>query len=145
METDNLDERLLRAWLRLSTDISNNRIVKNMSYKEALICNILRREPGGPGLTATDLCERTRMLKSQMNHTLKSMEEKGLIVRERSQSDRRQVYVSLSSVNVSAFEKEHGKNLQLVDGVLDRFGRERGERLTGELEALLDIIEEVLI
>ncbi len=77
MDKEELDERLLCAWLRLTTVISNERVVTAMPYNEALICNILDQEADGVPLTATDLCEKTKMLKSQMNRTLNSMEKKG--------------------------------------------------------------------
>ncbi len=35
-----MNEKLLEAWLRLSTILSNDRIVSEMPYNEALICNI---------------------------------------------------------------------------------------------------------
>ncbi len=144
MKNDDLNEQMLNAWLRLSTDVSNDRLVKNMPFNEALICNILNQESSG-NITATDLCEKTKMLKSQMNRTLKSMEEKGLIVRERSMRDQRQVYISLSPEHRSLFEEEHEKNLQIVGVILDRYGRDKARALIDELTAITDIIEEVLI
>ncbi len=38
-----MNEELLEAWLRLSTILCNDRIVSEMPYNEALICNILHR------------------------------------------------------------------------------------------------------
>ena len=35
------NEALLTTWLRLSTSISNNRFVSEMSYNESLVCSIL--------------------------------------------------------------------------------------------------------
>ncbi len=142
MENDRQNEEMLRAWLRLSTDIPNTRIVKNMSYNEALICNILSGEEEN-SLTATDLCERTHMLKSQMNRTLNAMEEKGLIARARSRTGRRQNYIRLSAETRLLFEEEHKKNLALVGEVLDHYGRERAEELIENLNDILAIVEEV--
>ncbi len=145
METEDLDERMLNAWLRLTTVVSNERMVKAMPYNEALICNILDQEPKDAPLTATDLCEKTKMLKSQMNRTLNSMEQKGLIVRERAEDDRRKVYITLRPDHRSVFEEEHQKNLRLVDSLLERFGRKRGEELASDLNDIAEIAEEVLL
>ena len=82
-----MNEELLEAWLRLSTILCNDRIVSEMPYNEALICNILYRQEmqkEDKKLTATDLCKQTKMLKSQMNRTLQCMEEKKIITRQRS-------------------------------------------------------------
>ena len=74
----NLNEQILDAWIQLTTVIDNNRIVSEMPLNEALICRILS-ERGEKNITATYLCELTKMQKSQMNRTLTSMEEKGWI------------------------------------------------------------------
>ena len=95
-----LNEEVLDAWLRLTTAISNAKLVSDMPYNEALICNLLynsqKQQPDIP-LTATDLCKTTQILKSQMNRTLQSMEDKGLIERERSTLDKRQVFLRLNT------------------------------------------------
>ena len=72
-------EDVLNAWLRLTTTVNNVRLAGELPYYELLICGILYRnqKSGAPGsLTATELCGETRMLKSQMNRTLNSMEKK---------------------------------------------------------------------
>lgn len=140
---ENLDERLLSAWLQLSILISNDRVVSDMPFKEALICNILSKE-GGSRLTATDLCEKTKTLKSQMNRILTSMEEKGLIYRERSTEDKRQVYVTLNWEQSAAYQKEHSKNLQLVNAIIDKLGKEKTELIIEDLATVSAIAEEVL-
>ncbi len=145
MTSENLDERMLSAWLRLTSVISNERLVSGMPYNEALICHILQQEPTDHPLTATDLCEKTRMLKSQMNRTLNSMEEKRLIVREQCRTDHRKVYITMNEAHRDEFEQEHQKNLRLVDELLERFGRERGETMVGELNEISAIAEEIFL
>ncbi len=144
MDRDTLNEAMLNTWLRLSTALSNERIVKNMPYKEALICNILDQSGDDRPLTATDLCQKTKMLKSQMNRTLNDMEQKGLIVREACRTDRRKAYVHLNPAHADAFEEEHRKNLRLVDSILTHYGREKAETMMREMNALTDAIDEVL-
>ena len=92
-------ERLLSAWLTLSSTLWNERVVSGMTFNEAFVCNLLSHQaqeaPDQP-LTATDLCERTRLLKSQMNKVLSEMEKKGYIQRLRSTRDRRQIFLRLT-------------------------------------------------
>ena len=89
------NEALLKTWLRLSTSIINNRLVSEMSYNESLVCSILYPNTKmGMYMTATELCHFTKMLKSQMNRTLNILEEKKLILRRRSDTDKRQVMIS---------------------------------------------------
>lgn len=126
-----LNEEVLDAWLRLSTAISNAKLVSDIPYNEALICNLLynnqNERPDAP-LTATDLCRKTHMLKSQMNRTLQSMEDKGMIRRIRSTRDKRQVFLQLN-LDSPAFMSQHEKSLLLIDSMIAKTGKERAGQI----------------
>lgn len=141
MET--ISEELLSVWLKLSTSVSNDRLTSDMPYNEALICNILYRNPERK-FTATDLCNETKMLKSQMNRTLTSMEEKKLIVRERSAEDRRNVWILLNNAQIELYLKQHTKILAIVNSIVDKFGVERTENLVVMLKDIIKIADEVI-
>ena len=87
-----LSEEVIAAWMQLIAAVENRRVVSGLSFNEALVCNLLarRREEGGC-LTASELCVKTRILKSQMNAILRSLEDKGVITRTPSPADRRVV------------------------------------------------------
>lgn len=123
-----LNEQLLDAWVTLSTTVNNDRLVSEMSYNESILCNILYRSQTlcpSTKLTATDLCRETGMLKSQMNRTLNAMEQKGLISRERSLADKRQVYITFLEDNFPAYQKQHEKLLTLVDAITTQLGAQK--------------------
>ena len=80
-----LSEELLTAWLRLTSAIDNQRLVYGLSFNEAVVCSLLERESRRGGfLTASTLCARTGILKSQMNAILRSLESRGVISRQQS-------------------------------------------------------------
>ncbi|MFQ9515942.1 MAG: transcriptional regulator, SarA/Rot family [Eubacterium sp.] len=139
----NMNEELLEAWLRLSIMINNERLVSDMPYNEALICNILyrnqKREPG-KNMTATDLCNETRMLKSQMNRTLNSLEEKKVIKRQRSEQDKRQILIYLNEEQSDIYNRQHEKILELLGTVVEKFGKDR----TSEIITLFTMISDTL-
>lgn len=140
------NEELLSAWLRLSVIVSNDRLTSDMPYNEALICNILYGSylnGNTEGLTATELCHHSRILKSQMNRTLQSMEEKNLIKRQRSAADRRQVYISLNS-DCQLYQKQHAKILNLVDAVMKKLGEEQTDETIKILTNIANIADEVM-
>lgn len=142
-----MNEKVLEAWLRLSTTICNERIVSRMPYNEAVICGILyynEKAKKNEKITATELCTRVRMLKSQMNRTLNSMEEKGLIKRERSVSDKRQVYVTLNMENVEIYEQQHEKILEFVDTLLERIGKDKAGEIIRLFHLIADTADEVM-
>lgn len=141
------NEQLLDAWLRLSISINNARLVSELPYNEALICNILyRNQLQNPEkkLTATDLCSETRMQKSQMNRTLNSMEEKNLIIRKRSGKDKRQVFVLLNMNQTEIYEKQHKKVLKIVDTLIEKIGTEKAEQTLELFTMIAEIAEEVI-
>ena len=74
-----LSEELLTAWLRLTGAINNQRLVDGLSFNEAVVCGLLEREGRRGGfLTASELCAKTKILKSQMNAILRSLEPAGV-------------------------------------------------------------------
>lgn len=141
------NEQLLDVWLQLSTAINNERVVSDVPFNESLICNILYRtqmQDPDRRLTATDLCNATRMLKSQMNRTLNSMEEKGFITRERSETDKRQVYVTLNLDQALPYKDQHSKILELIDIIIDKMGEDKVLQTIDLLTQISNIAREVL-
>lgn len=144
---EDINEKILDAWLRISTIINNERLVSDMTYNESLICNILyRKQKENPdiNITATDLCNKTRMLKSQMNRTLNNLEKRGIIVRERSNIDRRQVFIMLDEKMVDTYMSQHTKILELVDSFVEKFGKEKTIEIVNVLNLISDMAEEVM-
>ena len=128
----NINEKVLGAWLKLSTTICNERIAKELPFNESFICGILHRnavEHPEKKMTATELCEQTNMQKSLMNRTLNSLEEKGLILRKRSEKDKRQVFVSMNMENADIYESQHKRVLGVVDAMLEKVGKEKAEEI----------------
>ena len=73
-------DRLLDAWLSLTSTLWNTRIVSSMSFNECHILGILLRHGDEQKpQTATGLIALTHMLKSQMNKVLTTLEQKGFI------------------------------------------------------------------
>ncbi len=141
------NEALLRAWLRMSTSVVNNRLVNELSFNESLICNILYREQllkQDSFLTATDLCLRTKMLKSQMNRTLTQLEMKGIIRRERSSGDRRQVFVMLDTERAGLYHQQHKRVLELVDAIIERIGEDKARQTIALLEEISTAADQLL-
>lgn len=141
-----ITEELLTAWLRLSTSINNPRIVSDLTYNESLICNLLynnlQTNPDN-SLTATDLCNQTKMLKSQMNRTLKSLEEKKLITKERSALDKRLIYITMNLEQAIDYQKQHEKILELIDTLIDKLGKDNTTKAIEIFNSISDIADKL--
>ena len=126
-------ERMLAAWLRVTASVAQVQQFQELRYNEAVICNILmKNEVENPGhkLTATDLCNESHMLKSQMNRTLSSMEAKGIIKRERSDVDRRRVFTTLRPGS-NIYERQHA------------VGEDDADKIVAMLNAISEAAEQV--
>lgn len=139
-------EALLREWLRLTAVICNRRMVSGMTFNEAVVCNHLlfqqEHDPEQP-LNATELCERTSLLKSQMNQVLSSLERQGFLERSRSRADRRQVELRLTRAGKTAYQEAHRQASALLLELVERMGTQRMDALAQELGAVVAAIQEI--
>ena len=128
----NGQEQLLEAWMAMEVSIRGNRLLSEFSMNEMLVCNVLYRQmqTGSAPVTATDLCNITHLLKSQMNRLLSSMEYNGLIRRERTPADKRESYVYLREESLPRYLKEHNHVLNIVAAVCSALGEEDTHALT---------------
>ena len=142
MNTDlKLQENLLYAWMEMSVFIRGNRILKDLSFNEVMICGMLHRQQDtDTPLTATELGERTNLLKSQINHILTDMEKRGLIQRTRSTTDKRVVYVQLSEEGRKRYLQEHAKVMEILEEVHQKLGSEKALELTNMLKQATTIV-----
>ena len=142
-------EALLSAWVDASIAIINERIVALLTYKESLVCRELKRAGavvGGSvaGLTATELCQTTRMVKSQMNHILTSLEEKHVVVRNRSEKDKRRIEVLLDASPDGLYQHQHDQLVAMVNRMASLMGTERAWETTQNMCELASVADWVL-
>ena len=131
-------------WLRLTCVIDNQRLVSHLPFNEALVCGLLAKaQQSGDCLTASDLCARTRILKSQMNAILRSLEDKGVIARQRSRSDRRQVELRLLPQGLERYMESHRQVLSMVDRLIGEMGEASVHTLLPLLRQAPDIFDTI--
>lgn len=125
-------EELLQAWIDMSLRIRGNRLVSGLSFNEIVICRILYEQQmqGGAAVSATDLCRRMQLLKSQINKLLTSMEKQGLIERVRSENDRRRMEIRLKPGAEQIYMTAHERILKIMSHVCDHLGEEQAQQLT---------------
>ena len=133
-----LNEELLEAWLRLSCVIDNQRLAADFPFNEALVCGLLSQ---GGCRTASELCARTRILKSQMNAILRSLESQGVIARQRSQTDRRQVELRQLPAGLERYRASHRQALDTVDRLISGMGEDAARQLLPLLRRAADAFD----
>lgn len=139
-------EALLRAWLSLTAVICNRRMVSGLTFNEAVVCNHLRhqqQQDPGHRLNATDLCEKTNMLKSQMNQVLSSLERQGYLTRSRSRTDRRQMDLALTEAGHQAYQAAHRQASALLTELVSRIGTDTADALTAQFDHIIAAIQDI--
>ena len=139
------EDRLLYAWLSLTSTLWNTRIVHTMTFNEAHVMGLLLRfGTQSDPLTATDLIRRTHLLKSQMNKILTTLESKGFITRLRSGSDRRMAHILLTEEGKAAYLAEHAGVEAILSQLTDRIGKERALRIAEDLTDVVRYLDDIL-
>lgn len=134
-------EDLLIAWLTCSMNIRANRFLSNLTFNQMIVCGFLAKNlrEGGNGLTATELCEVTGLLKSQMNKVLSQLDERDLIARRADPNDARRTVLTLAPCpdqeSMTAYEYEHEQIMAAVEAVTDALGEDKAQELTRLLHA----------
>lgn len=145
MDQDRLAaDRLLSAWLTLTSSLWNTRLVTSMTFNEAHVLGLLLRHISDAPMTATDLVAHTRLLKSQMNKLITTLEGKGFIARERSESDRRMIYIRLTPEGKAAYLHEHAGVDSILDQLIERIGAQRASAIADELNAVTQALTEII-
>ena len=136
-------DKLLDAWLNLTSTLWNTRLVISMPYNEAHVLGLLLRHCGEP-MTATDLIHRTHLLKSQMNKLLTSLEGKGFITRIRATEDKRRIEIRITPEGIVAYREEHKRVDAILLQLTDRIGTQRALQLTDDLNGIITVLDDIL-
>ncbi|MCI7735721.1 MAG: MarR family transcriptional regulator [Clostridiales bacterium] len=136
-------DKLLDAWLNLTSTLWNTRLVVSMPYNEAHVLGLLLRHCGEP-MTATDLIHRTYLLKSQMNKLLTSLESKGFITRVRAKEDKRRIEIRLTPEGVLAYREEHKRVEAILQQLTGRIGAQRALDIAQDLSEIVTLLDDIL-
>ena len=112
--------------MRLTAAMESCELVQGLSFNEALVCGLMSRGC----TTASSLCARTGILKSQMNAILRSLEQKGIITRSTDAADRRKQNLAFLPEGRSRYQASHRHTLALADQVIASLGEENSRTLT---------------
>lgn len=136
-------ENLLQAWLNMEMSIRGNRVLYEMSFNEMIVCHILlRAHDAGQNMTATDLCNRMHLLKSQMNGMITSLESRGIVTRTPSESDHRKSYVQITEAGRAVYDSEHTRIVHIMRNILSEINEEDAERCANVMQTATRIYEE---
>ena len=138
-------DKLLDAWLNLTSTLWNTRLVSSMTFNEAHVLGILlRHQSDEEPMTATDLIRRTRLLKSQMNKIITSLEGRGYVSRIRASLDKRMIHIHLTAEGERAYLEQHKAVEDILEQLIERIGAERALLVAAELSEITEILDDIV-
>lgn len=138
-----IHEDMLSSWVTFEGVMRRLMISDELTHQEICICNIIVNSTRP--VTATELCEKLSMHKSQMNRTLTRLEDKKIIIRERSEDDRRMMYIRLNEGHLSSYKKLHEESLRIAEALRKRLGPERADEVNGMIKELAVALNDIII
>ncbi len=153
-----LSEQLLETWLSFTSTVRNERIVKGFTFREIFILHILANQDTcktsaaksvqknipDRNITATDIVNQTSILKPQVNKILDSLESRKLIKRQRSDKDKRYVFISLTPYGRRQYLHEHKNIIDLIEQLISSLGESNTRKLISNLDSTAVIIGKLI-
>lgn len=96
------------------------------------------------GITLGDIIKATEMSVSAASKKVSILEKKGLIERNLSKTDRRNVYITLTEKGKDICEREKAKKHAWIEELIKRMGRDDMEQLLILANRAVDIINELV-
>ena len=95
-------------------------------------------------ITATDIVNQTSILKPQVNKILDSLESRKLIKRQRSDKDKRYVFISLTPYGRRQYLHEHKNIIDLIEQLISSLGEINTRKLISNLDSTAVIIGKLI-
>lgn len=78
-----------------------------------------------------------------MNRTLNFLEKREIITRQRSEEDKRQVYIIFNIENAGIYKAQHERILQCLDSIIAQIGEEKTRELIDTLTTVANIADDI--
>ena len=124
--------------LRLEERSLSHGAHKNLSVSEMHLLDAARAASSDPPLTMAVLASRVGVSAGSLTVAVKALEQKGYLLRTKSEADRRQVLVTLTDKAVTACGAHQKFHQEMVAQVAERLTEPQLSALAGALDALND-------
>lgn len=135
-----LEEELLRAYINMSVNIKENRLLSDLSFNEIMVMNLIVEEER----SFKELEERLNILKSQLNRIINDLKAKGLVETYIPLNDKRKLIIKKGH-NIELYNTEHERMLKLMSLVKNKLGEADFKKLIELLNETTNVIKGVKI
>ncbi|MGN1295001.1 MAG: MarR family transcriptional regulator [Bacilli bacterium] len=132
-----IEEAMLKAWINMSVNTRENRLLKELSFNEMLVLNMIKDKE----LSFKDLVNELNILKSQLNRVIQNLVKKNLIITYTPENDKRCLMIKKGD-NMELYEQEHARMILLMKKIRNQIGEENTLKLIDLLNQVALIVKE---
>ena len=108
-----------------------------------LLREIVMEREAGKKIISSELARRLAITRSAVSQIVTKLEQRGVVERQPSPTDRKIFYVVLSEASLNVFKKQCDEANKLINRVIEQFGKEKADRLIELYEDFASVFDQV--
>lgn len=138
------DNIVLTTMYRAGTVFRDPHLLCGLSFPELFACHVVRmNDQMNKPTRAKDLATSLEVSKPAISKLLNSMEEKGLIRRERRDNDRKSVFIALTDKSISLLEEQKATASVVSKKIFAAMGMEKAKELLANMNLFYECYKKV--
>ena len=106
-----------------------------------LLREIVMEREAGKKIISSELARRLAITRSAVSQIVTKLEQRGVVERQPSPTDRKIFYVVLSESSMNVFKKQCDEANKLINRVIEQFGKDKTDRLIELYEEFASVFD----
>ena len=132
-----LEEIMLKAWINMSVNTRENRLLNELSFNEMLVLNMIQNKE----CSFKELVNELNILKSQLNRVIQNLVQKKLIIAYTPENDKRSLMIKKGD-NTELYKQEHARMIEIMRKIRKQIGEEDTLKLIYLLNQVALLVKE---
>ena len=132
-----LEEIMLKAWINMSVNTRENRLLNELSFNEMLVLNMIQDKE----CSFKELVNELNILKSQLNRVIQNLVQKKLIIAYTPENDKRSLMIKKGD-NTELYKQEHERMIEIMRKIRKQIGEEDTLKLIYLLNQVASLVKE---
>ena len=132
-----LEEIMLKAWINMSVNTRENRLLNELSFNEMLVLNMIQNKE----CSFKELVNELNTLKSQLNRVIQNLVQKKLIIAYTPENDKRSLMIKKGD-NTELYKQEHARMIEIMRKIRKQIGEEDTLKLIYLLNQVASLVKE---
>ena len=132
-----LEEIMLKAWINMSVNTRENRLLNELSFNEMLVLNMIQDKE----CSFKELVNELNILKSQLNRVIQNLVQKKLIIAYTPENDKRSLMIK-KGYNTELYKQEHARMIEIMRKIRKQIGEEDTLKLIYLLNQVASLVKE---